>query len=149
MCEDWFNTFQAFYVYVKKTHFTIIRKSKRSIRIILNNERLAFTRTGLSFWNLRSSLRAANDGWMDEWMNEWMNDWMDGWVDGWMDGWMDGEREGWVDGWMDGWVGGWASYISLLSYFFTEGGLLAEAPLLFWAATYLGYSYIGSELPLL
>ena len=42
MCEDWFNTFQAFYIYVKKTRFTIIRKSKRSIRIILNNERSAF-----------------------------------------------------------------------------------------------------------
>ena len=61
MCKDWFNTFQRFYIYVKKTRFTIIRRSKRSIRIILNNERSAFTRTGLSFWNLRSSLRAAND----------------------------------------------------------------------------------------
>ena len=61
MCEDRFYTFQAFYIYVKKTRFTIIRKSKRSIRIILNYERSAFTRTGLSFWNLRSSLRAAND----------------------------------------------------------------------------------------
>ena len=58
---DWFNTFQPFYIYVKKTRFTIIRKSKRSIRIILNNESSAFTRTGLPFWNLRISLRAAND----------------------------------------------------------------------------------------
>ena len=61
MCKDLFNTFQRLYIYVKKTRFTIIRRSKRSIRIILNNERSAFTRTGLSFWNLRSSLRAAND----------------------------------------------------------------------------------------
>ena len=35
MSEGWFNTFQAFYIYVKKTRFTIIRKSKSSIRIIL------------------------------------------------------------------------------------------------------------------
>ena len=61
MCEDWFNTFQALYIYVKKTCFTIIRKSKRSIRIILNNESSAFPRTGLPFWNLKSSLRAAKD----------------------------------------------------------------------------------------
>ena len=45
MSEGWFNTFQAFYIYVKKTRFTIIRKSKSSIRIILNNESSAFTRT--------------------------------------------------------------------------------------------------------
>ena len=61
MCEDWFDTFQAFYISVKKTRFKIISKSKRSIKIILDNEISAFTRTTLPFWNLRSSLRAATD----------------------------------------------------------------------------------------
>ena len=59
MGEDWFNTFQAFYIYVKKTPFKIISKSKRSV--MKDNESWAFTRTRLPFWNLRSSLRVTND----------------------------------------------------------------------------------------
>ena len=72
MCEDWFNTFQAFYSYVKKTHFTLIRKSKRSIRIILNNESSEFTRTGLrelassgQWWTCSSRSVPSTSSWLD------------------------------------------------------------------------------------
>ena len=55
LAKSIYYTFQAF----EENSFTIISKK---IRIILDNESSAFTRTGLQFWKLKSSLRSANDG---------------------------------------------------------------------------------------
>ena len=95
---------------------------------------------------------------MNQWTSESLNHWFgESMIDGQMNQWITESMnpcihesmnqsnevmDGWMDGWMSEWMDGWTSYLTLLSYIFTERPL-AGASLL--SATSL--NYFCSELP--